>query len=123
MAVLSWNERLTTRIGQFGLQDISRAGQIALGMATHKFQIFGKGHVAFDNACTHIGSGNIAFATVLGISQRGAAMGDGELGRQEGPIGAALQSLFEWARGQVGAECQCSARWVDFALGCAGEEH
>ncbi len=65
-------------IGQRGREDIRRGVQIVLRMTADQFQILGKGHIAFQDACAHARGGDIGFHRMLGKLHRRTTVPDRE---------------------------------------------
>jgi hypothetical protein len=57
-------------------------------MAADELLVLGEGHVAFENAGSHLCTGNVGLARVLGELHCRAAMADGERARSERPADA-----------------------------------
>ena len=75
--------------------------QIVLRVTADQFVIGGKGHVAFQNACTLTGGGNVGLYGMLGEHQRRAAVPDGEIGFGRGLAHAGRQLVLEVAIGKL----------------------
>ena len=64
-------------------------------MTTDQFKILGEGHIAFQNARAHAGSGHVGFNSVLGKLHRRATVADGKQRRAAGLRGAGLELVLQ----------------------------